>query len=710
MSDPNGSRKLSSVASAADSNRSASCYSWGWPDDGRLGMGSPSHDPTGKKPIHHEIWPHPNSSFTRSDVDMVKGIAAGGRHSLFIMGDGSVRASGWNAHGQCGSKPATKNFYTPVKVEGLKTQGRDLFIREVSAGHATSYALTGENKVYSWGKGNWGALGQEIMDDEDPEEDQWKPRILKELINERVVSVSAGYQHCVCTTFGCRTFAWGRNNHGQLGLGKEALDAGWVGKPTEIKWRPKAEIVKRFVAGYNHCAALVEVTRPDKRVEVTCFVWGCPDDSRLGSVDVRMHYVPQENASLTQMVRKNHWVFIDVVAGGAHTLVLEKYNGLVVGWGSSQYGQLGYGHVWDRADPVMIVGLKSVQKLAAGARHSIALVDRVTSSDATDGEVFTWGFNDYGELGLGDCNVRLQPHKVNGMINADVVDVAAGHKHSLCVTNGIAKKVRDLPEYQEYLEILRTDGLLVYEALKKNMEEKGLNPDYLDTPDLILPGQPGVENNPEEHPVISKIRGPYETTYHCVRCRFHHVCMACARHCHGRHPVRVNFKLRSYGDTCECCRHDVCNIRWSSIRHEFDKLALREEDKRVGIEQVQEVLENCFEDIEERRGGLPLTSKQKEDDLKAATDAMVDIFNKRIEEQAGDKEDELTAKQKERKRKKEEEEKRKREGGKKKGEGGGEGKKAEEEDEEAVKVRVNFKDFEKWYLEYFATEEFDDDA
>eukprot|EP00520_Triparma_pacifica_P009356 CAMPEP_0118653684 /NCGR_PEP_ID=MMETSP0785-20121206/11957_1 /TAXON_ID=91992 /ORGANISM="Bolidomonas pacifica, Strain CCMP 1866" /LENGTH=721 /DNA_ID=CAMNT_0006546233 /DNA_START=60 /DNA_END=2222 /DNA_ORIENTATION=- len=716
-------KSSTSIKSAADSNRSASCYSWGWPDDGRLGIGPPAHDPSKKKkPIHHEVWPHPNFQFTRTDADMIKGVAAGGRHSLFIMGDGTVRCSGWNGHGQCGQKPDVKNYYSPEKVEGLKQSGRDLFIREVSAGHATSYALTGESKVYSWGKGKWGALGHEIMDDEDPEEDQWKPRIIKELINERIVSISAGYQHCVCTTFGCRTFAWGRNNYGQLGLGKEAFDAGWVGKPTEIKWRPKAEIVKRFVAGYNHCAALVEVTRPDKRVEVTAFVWGCHEDSRLGSCDIRMHYIPQENAALTQMVRKNHWVFKDICAGGAHTLVLEKYNGLVVGWGSGQYGQLGYGHVWERADPVMIIGLKFVQKLACGARHSMAVVDRITTSDATDGELYTWGFNDYGELGMGDCNVRLQPHKVNGLINADVIDVAAGHKHSICITNGIAKKVRDLPEYQEYLEILRTDGLLVYDFLKKSMEEKGLNPDYLDTPDLVLPGQPGLENvpaeydgsepgmqycidtikNPEDHPVISKIRGPYETTYHCVRCRFTHVCMACARHCHGRHPVRVNFKLRSYNDTCQCCEHDICNIRWSNIRHEFDKLALREEDKCVGIEQIQEVLENCFEDIEERRGGLPLTSKQKEDDLKAATDAMVEKFNKRKEEELGDKaDDDLTTKQKERRRKKEEEEKRK------KAAKGGRGKAAkskeeekkkgeEEEEEEVEKIRVNFKDFEKW--------------
>jgi hypothetical protein len=161
----------------------------------------------------------------------------------------------------------------------------------------------------------------------------------------------------------------------------------------------------------------------------------------------------------------------------------------------------------------------------------------------------------------------------------------------------------------------------------------------------------------------------------------------------------------------QCCEHDICNIRWSNIRHEFDKLALREEDKGVAIEQIQEVLENCFADIEERRGGLPLTSKQKEDDLKAATDAMVEKFNRRMEEQEGDKgEDELTAKQKERRRKKEEEEKRKKEGAKakkkedmKESEG-----KVDEEDEEVIKVRVNFKDFEKWYLEYFATEEYDE--
>lgn len=75
-------------------------------------------------------------------------------------------------------------------------------------------------------------------------------------MNQPIVDISAGYQHCTCTSFGGRTFAWGRNNYGQLGLGKEAFDAGWIGKPTEIKWRPGSEKVrKKTRSEATRCAA-----------------------------------------------------------------------------------------------------------------------------------------------------------------------------------------------------------------------------------------------------------------------------------------------------------------------------------------------------------------------------------------------------------------------------------------------------------------------
>jgi len=313
------------------------------------------------------------------------------------------------------------------------------------------------------------------------------------------------------------------------------------------------------------------------------------------------------------------------------------------------------------------------------------------------------------------------------------VGIAAGYRHSLCITSGKAKKVRDLKEYQEYFEILRQEGLLVYDVLKKNMEERGLNPDYLDTPNLVLPGQPGLENkpcefdgaepgmqycidtikNPDENLVIMNLRGTYETTYKCIRCCFEHVCMACARHCHAQHAVVVQFKLRKYNDICVCCATDICNVRWNIIRHEFDKLALKNEDRCVALEDVQDLLEVLTLDIESRRGGLPLTSKQKEDDLRTAHDALV-VTNGVKYDSDSYSDDGGDGKENDSKdkaaaagggidavRKKGEE--------KKKIAGQGDsGKKNIEEEFDVLKTRVGFKLFEKWYLGYFVVDEIED--
>lgn len=216
--------------------------------------------------------------------------------------------------------------------------------------------------------------------------------------------------------------------------------------------------------------------------------------------------------------------------------------------------------------------------------------------------------------------------------------------------------------------------------------------------------------NPDENLVIMALRGTYETTYECIRCRFHHVCMACARHCHAQHSVRVNFKARKYNDICQCCATDICNVRWNIIRHEFDKLALKEEDRCVPLEFVQDLLEALTGDIEERRGGMPLTSKQKEDDLKAAHDALV-----AQKQTAYDDDDEIdgndgnvnmesvavgagAAAVR-----------RKSAAGKEEGkEGKKEVKEVKEEEDDVLKTRISFKAFENWYAMYFVVDEIDE--
>ena len=422
------------------SDNLCSCYSWGWSDDGRLGLSplsnsansansanprnSASPTKNDSNTTHNIIncrgglqdlynWPMPTFSADISPLNNkpIRSIAGGARHSVFCNSDGVVSCSGWNGHGQCGRKIDKTNpnagFLEPVTVEGIMKAGQPVFCKEVFAGHATSYALTGEGKIYSWGKGLWGALGHTVEDGDDAERDSPKARIVKSLTDQTVTILSAGFQHVVCQTHAKRIYSWGRNNFGQLGLGKNSMDSKFFPTPMEItKGLSANEKIIKITAGHNHSLLLVEIKRPDQRVEITVFGWGCCDNKRLGGVDARMHHTPQEIHSVTTLVRKNNLVLKDIKGGGSHSLALEKYNGLVIAWGGGQYGQLGHGHIWDRADPVFVTGLRSVVAIGAGQRHSMALVDRIQATDATDGELYVWGYNEYGELGLGDCDVR----------------------------------------------------------------------------------------------------------------------------------------------------------------------------------------------------------------------------------------------------------------------------------------------------------------
>ncbi|WP_438011640.1 hypothetical protein WME89_25195 [Sorangium sp. So ce321] len=72
-------------------------------------------------------------------------------------------------------------------------------------------------------------------------------------------------------------------------------------------------------------------------------------------------------------------------------------------WGANDWGQLGDGTNTNRNKPMQEVGLLGVKALAAGGWHNLALLD--------NGAVWTWGANNYGQLGYGHTTVTPQPTK-----------------------------------------------------------------------------------------------------------------------------------------------------------------------------------------------------------------------------------------------------------------------------------------------------------
>jgi alpha-tubulin suppressor-like RCC1 family protein len=114
---------------------------------------------------------------------------------------------------------------------------------------------------------------------------------------------------------------------------------------------------------------------------------------------------------------------VSVAAGDSHSLAV-RYDGSVWAWGYNSFGQLGDGSWFQRLAPVQVTGLSGRGAVAASSDYSMAV--------RYDGTVWAWGFNLYGQLGNGTTSsnqlVPVQVQQLRG-----VVAVEVGSSHSLAL-------------------------------------------------------------------------------------------------------------------------------------------------------------------------------------------------------------------------------------------------------------------------------------
>lgn len=113
-----------------------------------------------------------------------------------------------------------------------------------------------------------------------------------------------------------------------------------------------------------------------------------------------------------------------VAAGASHNLALDE-QGQVWTWGSNQYGQLGNAAQRYSARPLPVALDEPVQALAAGMFFSLAL--------GKSGKVYSWGWNAKGQLGRSAARYDPQPRAIPQL--EDITHIAAGQAHALAATS-----------------------------------------------------------------------------------------------------------------------------------------------------------------------------------------------------------------------------------------------------------------------------------
>src|SRR5205814_5163803 len=142
--------------------------------------------------------------------------------------------------------------------------------------------------------------------------------------------------------------------------------------------------VTAIAAGRQHSLALTS--------DGAVWAWGENEFGRLGNRTWVLSAVPIQPIGMTGVKA--------IAAGGQHSLAV-KSDGSVWAWGANLSGQLG-NTTWCTAQgdecagssvPVLVHGLAGAQAVAAGGNQSLAL--------KSDGSVWAWGENGYGQLGNG---------------------------------------------------------------------------------------------------------------------------------------------------------------------------------------------------------------------------------------------------------------------------------------------------------------------
>ena len=318
------------------------------------------------------------------------------------------------------------------RIESKMVCGYDFYVNT----YAYALCISSEGQVHSFGFHEKGAHGHKKAKVVSP----------KQILSlKNITSIACGDDHTLCLDINGDVFSFGKNMCGQLGLRKDNQTLEYCHEPQLIDISP----IKQVCCGHHFSMC---VSR-----DGFVFSFGYNLNGELGHNNTRQYNYPEKIDGVED---------VDFIECGGHFTLCKIMNGDFYGWGSNTYGQLGFeskyqtpmkclnwpddvvdikcgfnhtlvltsnqnvlstgfnysGQLGRKTNDVYSFGLKKIDgiseiiRIECGANHSICL--------DINNNLFVFGDNRYGQLGLGDQDDKKQPIQHPSLSN--IIDISTG--------------------------------------------------------------------------------------------------------------------------------------------------------------------------------------------------------------------------------------------------------------------------------------------
>ena len=415
-------------------------YTWGANYYGRLGDGTTGSLSSSLDDVDDEYRDTPLCiSDLENDLKGKKIVEINSGSTLIARDEeGKVYTWGYNYNGELGdgmTGVGYRNFRAiPMCISDLENDLKGKKIVEIHSDNAI-IARDVEGKIYTWGENYEGQLGNGTTKSSNI------PICISDLENDlkgkKIVEINSDRTIIARDEEG-KIYTWGENYYGQLGNG--TMESSSI--PVCIS------DLENDLKGKK----IVEINRDNTIIardeEGKIYTWGENRYGQLGNGTMENSSIPVCINDLNNDLKGKK--IVEILDYTDTTMIALDEEGKIYTWGENYYGKLGNGTMESSSTPVCISDLENDLK----GKRIVDIIDYDGTMVALDeeGKVYTWGSNNYGQVGDGMTEDRNTPRCLNDDENS-------------ILHNKVVNKIKYLSspgKSAQYCNYITEDGEIIY--------------------------------------------------------------------------------------------------------------------------------------------------------------------------------------------------------------------------------------------------------